>query len=71
MNVYDFEWMKGMFELFGYMVVGECDEVDLIFFNICLICEVVDSCFIVYFGYVKWLKSEDFDCVVGVGGCWV
>jgi tRNA-2-methylthio-N6-dimethylallyladenosine synthase len=70
MNVHDSERMQGMLESLGYEEAAERAEADLILFNTCSIRESADNRFISHLGEAKRLKSENPECVVGVGGCW-
>lgn len=69
MNEYDIEVMVGIFMVFGYEVINFVDDVNVILLNICVICENVENKVFGELGYLKVLKKNNFDLILGVCGC--
>lgn len=61
MNVYDFEWLVGLLEVVGYWRVIDGFEVDVVVFNICVVCENVDNRLYGNFSYLVLCKCVNFD----------
>ncbi len=70
MNEHDSERMKGMLESLGYAEAPARDDADLILFNTCSIREKADERFVSHLQHAAFLKRQDPERVIGVGGCW-
>lgn len=69
MNEYDIEVMVGIFLGFGYELIDFVEDVYVILLNMCVICENVENKVFGELGYLKVLKCECFELLIGVCGC--
>lgn len=69
MNKVDFEWMVGILEVMGYWEVLVELDVDLVFYNICIIWDNVEQKVYSYFGRQVQRKCSNFNFILVVVGC--
>lgn len=70
MNEYDLDKMVDVFNVVeGFEKIDMLEDVDIILFNMCLVCEKVQEKVFFDFGCVCELKEVKFGLLIGVGGC--
>lgn len=70
-NESDSEKIRGMLCEMGYLIVDECDEVDLIIINTCAIRKHAEMKALSLLGRFKALKKKNPDMIIGIVGCMV
>lgn len=68
-NIRDSETMKGILELLGYLWCDDILEADLIILNTCAIRENAENKVFGEIGFLKQLKNNNPNILLGVAGC--